>query len=47
MTTLNDTFKRELSQEDEGYESGSKGLNIPTPLRRVLWIYHVSTGENL
>ena len=32
VTTLNDTFEWELAQEDEGYESGSKSLNIPTPL---------------
>ena len=47
MTTLNDTFERELAQEDEGYESGNESLNIPTPLRRAPWIYHVSTSENL
>ena len=33
MTTLNDTFERELVQEDEGYEIGSKNLSIPTHLR--------------
>ena len=32
MTTLNDTFKRELAQEDEGYESGSESLSIPMTL---------------
>ena len=47
VTTLNDTFETELAQEDEGYESGSESLNIPTPLRRVPWIYHISTSENL
>ena len=47
MTTLNDTFERELAQEDEGYESGSENLSIPTPVRRPSWIYHVSTSENL
>ena len=46
MTTLNDTFEWELTQEDEGYESGSQSLNIPTPLRRAPWIYHVSTSQN-
>ena len=29
MTTLNDTFERELTQEDEVYESGSESLSIP------------------
>ena len=38
LTTLNDAFEQELSQEDEGYESGSESLNIPTPLRRAPWI---------
>ena len=47
MTTLNDTFEIELTQEDEGYESGSESLNIPTPLRRAPQIYHVSRSENL
>ena len=47
VTTLNDTFEKELAQEDEGYESGSESLKIPTPLRRALWIYHISTSENL
>ena len=44
---LNDTFERELAQEDEGYESGSKSLSIPTPLRRAPQIYYVSMSENL
>ena len=47
MTTLNDAFKQELTQEDDGYKSGIKSLNIPTLLRRAPWIYHISTSENL
>ena len=47
VTTLNDTFERELAQEDEGCERESKRLNIPTPLRRTPWIYHISMGVNL
>ena len=47
MTTLNDTFERELAQEDEGYESRSESLSIPTPLRRAPQIYHISMSENL
>ena len=39
MTTLNDAFEIELSQEDEGYESRSESLNIPSPLRRAPWEY--------
>ena len=47
VTTLNDTCKRELAQEDEGYESGSKHLSISTPLRQAPQIYHVSMNKNL
>ena len=47
VTTLNDTFERELILEDEGYESGSESLHIPTHLRRAQWIFHVSMSENL
>ena len=32
VTTLNGIFEWELTLEDEGYESGSESLNIPTPL---------------
>ena len=47
MTTLNDTFEKEFTQEDKGYESQTKSLGISTPLRRALWIYHTSTSKNL
>ena len=47
MTTLNDAFEQELTLEDEGYDSGSESLNIPTPLQRTPHLYHLSTGENL
>ena len=47
VTTLNDTFERDLTQEDEGYESRSESLSIPTPLKRAPWIYHIPTNENL
>ena len=47
VTTLNDAFKWELTQEDEEYESGSESLSIPTPLRRAPWIYHISTSKNI
>ena len=45
--TLNDAFETELAQEDEGYESGSENLNIPTPLGRAVRIYHISMVEDL
>ena len=47
VTTLNNTLEIEFTQEDEGYESGSESLNIPTLFRRVPWIYHISMSENL
>ena len=47
VTTLNDSFEGGLAQEDDGYESESKSLSIPTLLRRALQIYHVSMSENL
>ena len=47
VTMLNDTFERELALEDDGYESGSKSSNLPTPLRRTSRIHHVSCDENI
>ena len=47
LTTLNDTFERELTQEDEHYDSGIESLSIPTPLSRAPCIYHISMNENL
>ena len=47
MTTLNVTFKKEFTHDDEGYKNGSDSLNIPTPLRRATEIYHISMNENL
>ena len=47
VTTLNDAFRRELTQEDKGYESGSECFSIPTSLRRASRIYHISTSDNI
>ena len=47
MTTLNDVFTQEPTQEDEGYKSGSESLSIPTPPKRALRIYHVSASKNI
>ena len=47
VTTLNATFESKLTLEDEGYESGSENLNMPTPLRRTSKISHVSIDENV
>ena len=47
VTTLSAAFKSKLALEDEGYESGGKNSNIPTPLRRTSKIHHVSSVENV
>ena len=47
MTMLNDAFERELALADGGYESGSETSNLPTPLRRICRIHHVSSNENI
>ena len=46
VTTLNATFEHKFAFEDEGYKSGSENFNIPTPLRWVVKIHHVSSAEN-
>ena len=47
MTTLNDAFEIKLTQEDEGYDSGSENFYIPTALSGAPRVYHVSTVDNL
>ena len=41
MTTLNAAFEWKLAQEDEGYESSSETINMPTPLRKMPRIHHI------
>ena len=41
MTTLNAAFEWKLALEDEGYESSSETVNMPTPLRKMPRIHHV------
>ena len=43
MTTLNAAFQQQLALADEGYESSSTTINLPTPLRKMLRIHHVSS----
>ena len=45
MTMLNAASDSKLALEDEGYESGSENFNIPTPLRCIPRIHHVSSDE--
>ena len=47
VTTLNNTFERELALEDNGNESGNETSNLPTPLRRISRIHHISSNENI
>ena len=47
VITLNGTFQKELTQEDDGNESRRNSLSILTPLKRAPQIYHVSTSVNL
>ena len=46
VTTLNAAFEHKLALEDEGYERGSENFNMPTPLRWIVKIHHVSSAEN-
>ena len=46
MTILNAAFKWKLVLEDEGYESSSETINMPTPLRRVTKIHLMSSIKN-
>ena len=42
MTTLNAAVEQQLALADEGYESGSDTINLPTPLRKTPRIHCVS-----
>ena len=41
VITLNAAFDQQLSLADEGYESGSDTVDLPTPLRKTPRIHHV------
>ena len=43
MIALNTAFDQQLALADEGYESSSDTINLPTPPRKTLRIYHVSS----
>ena len=46
VTTLNAAFEQQLALADEGYECSSDTINLPTPLRKMPRIHHVSSTEN-
>ena len=43
VIALNAAFDQQLSLADQGYESGSDTIDLPTPLRKTLRIHHVSS----
>ena len=46
VIALNAASDQQLSLADEGYESGSDTIDLPTPLRKTLRIHHVSSMEH-
>ena len=46
VIALNAAFDQQLSLADEGYESGSDTIDLPTPLRKTPCIQHVSSMEH-
>ena len=46
VIALNTAFTQQLSLADEGYESGSDTIDLPTPLRKTPHIHHVSSMEH-
>ena len=43
---LHAAFTQQLSLADEGYESGSDTIDLPTPLQKTPCIHHVSSMEH-
>ena len=46
VIALNAAFTQQLSLADEGYESGSDTVDLPTHLRKTPHIHHVSSMEH-
>ena len=46
VIALNATFTQQLLLADEGYESGSDTIDLPTPLQKTPHIHHVSSMEH-
>ena len=47
VIALNATFDQKLLLADEGYESGSDTIDLPTPLRKTPRMHHVSSIEHV
>ena len=43
VIALNAAFDQQLALADEGYESSLDTINLPTPLRKMPRIHHVSS----
>ena len=46
VIALNAAFTQQLSLADEGYESGSDTVDLPTPLWKIPHIHHISSIEH-
>ena len=46
MIGLNAAFNQQLLLADEGYESGSDTIDLPTPLQKTPHIHHISSMEH-
>ena len=46
VIALNAAFTQQLSLADEGYESGSDAIDLPTPLRKTPHIHHMSSMDH-
>ena len=46
VIALNAAFTQQLSLVDEGYESGSDTIDLPTPLQKTPRIHHISRMEH-
>ena len=47
VIALNVAFTQQLSLADEGYESGSDTVDLPTPLQKPPHIHHISSIEHV
>ena len=47
VIALNAVFTQQLSLADEGHESSSDTVDLPTPLRKTPCIHHVSSTEHV
>ena len=46
IIALNAAFNQQMLLADEGYESGSDTINLPTPLQKTPHIHHISSMEH-